>query len=138
MLSTPLCLGLTSCSFPLAFLSITSFYMTPHVILLYFIILIILGEHYKSRSSWLCSTLHPPVTSSIFGLNNLISTLFLYALGPCFSLNARDQISYQYRTTDKIIALYILIYNISTADKKTEGFGLNVATITRTLLYIAN
>jgi hypothetical protein len=39
------------------------------------IILIILGEEYKSRSSSLCSFLHPPVTSSLFGPNTL-SPLF--------------------------------------------------------------
>jgi hypothetical protein len=37
------------------------------------IILIILGEGYKLWSSSLCSFLHPPVTSSLFCRNNLLS-----------------------------------------------------------------
>jgi hypothetical protein len=40
------------------------------------IILIILGEEYKWRSSSLCSFLHLPVTSSLLGPNILLSTLF--------------------------------------------------------------
>jgi hypothetical protein len=40
------------------------------------IILIILGEEYKSRSSSLCNFLCSPVTSSLFGPNILLSTLF--------------------------------------------------------------
>jgi hypothetical protein len=47
-----------------------------HLILLDLIILIILGEEYKSRSYSLCSFLHPPVTSSLFGPNIPLSTLF--------------------------------------------------------------
>jgi hypothetical protein len=35
-----------------------------------------LGEEYKLRNSSLCSFLHPPVTSSLFGPNILLSTLF--------------------------------------------------------------
>jgi hypothetical protein len=47
-----------------------------HLILLGLIILIILGEEYKSRSSPLCNYLHYPVTSSLFGPNILLSILF--------------------------------------------------------------
>jgi hypothetical protein len=40
------------------------------------LILIIFGEAYKSQSSLLCSFLHFPVTSTLFGPNILFSTLF--------------------------------------------------------------
>jgi hypothetical protein len=42
-----------------------------HFILLNLIILIKLGEEYKSRSSSLCSFPHTPVSSSLFGANTL-------------------------------------------------------------------
>jgi hypothetical protein len=69
-------------SFLLAFPPIT--YMHPssspfvlHApILLHFIILIILGEEYKLRSSSLCSFLHPLVALSLFSPNVILSTLF--------------------------------------------------------------
>jgi hypothetical protein len=58
----------------------------------------------------LCSFLHSPVTSSLFGPNILLSILFSNTLGLCSSLNVRDQVSHPYRTTDKIIVLHILIF----------------------------
>jgi hypothetical protein len=36
----------------------------------------ILGEEYKSRTSSLCSFLHPPITSPVFSPNILLRTLF--------------------------------------------------------------
>jgi hypothetical protein len=74
------------------------------------IVLIILGEEYKSRSSSLCNFLHSPVTLSLFCPNILHSTLFSNTLRLCSSLNVRDQVSHPYRTTGKIIVLYILIF----------------------------
>jgi hypothetical protein len=55
------------------------------------IILNILGEVYKIRSSSLCSFLQPPITSSLFGPNIL---LFSRAVSLRSSLNVRDQVSH--------------------------------------------
>jgi hypothetical protein len=39
---------------------------------------------------------------------NILNTLFSNTLGLCSSLNVRDHVSHPYRTTGKIIVLYIL------------------------------
>jgi hypothetical protein len=69
------------------------------------IILIRLSEEYRLWSSSLCSFPQPPVTSSLFGPNILLSTLFSNTLSLCSSLNVRDQVSHPYRTTRKIIVV---------------------------------
>jgi phosphate starvation-inducible membrane PsiE len=74
------------------------------------IILIILGEEYKSRSSSLCNYLYSPVTSSLLGPNILLSTLFSNTLSLCSSLYARDQVSHPHRITENIFVFYILIF----------------------------
>jgi hypothetical protein len=60
-----------------------------HLIFLNYIIVIILGQEYKSSSSTLYSFLHSPVTSSLFGLNILLSSLFSNSLSLCTYLNVR-------------------------------------------------
>jgi hypothetical protein len=50
-----------------------------------------------------------------------LSTLFSNTLSLCSSLYARYKVSHSYRTTGKIVVLYILILMSSTADEKTEG-----------------
>jgi hypothetical protein len=86
-----LCLGLTSRLFPSGFLTnnLHAVLFFPiratcpaHLILHDLIILIILDEEYKP-----CSFLHLPVTSSIFGPNILLSTLFSNTLSLFSSLN---------------------------------------------------
>jgi hypothetical protein len=67
--------------------------------------------------------MQPPVTSSPFGTNILLSTLFPNTLILCPSLNIIDQVSHPYRIRGKIIVLYILIF--LAADEKTKSSGLN-------------
>jgi hypothetical protein len=52
----------------------------------------------------------PTSVTSLFGLNILLSTLFLNTHKLCPSLNVRDQVSHPCRTTGKIAVLYILIF----------------------------
>jgi hypothetical protein len=51
-----------------------------------------------------------PITSSLLGPNILHSTLFSNTLSLCSSLHVRDQVSNPYKTTGKIIVLYILTF----------------------------
>jgi len=77
-----------------------------------------IDEKYRSLSFSLCSFLHSSVTSSILGPNIFLSTLFSDTLSLCSSLNVNDQVSYPYKTTGKIIVMYILI--LTNLDSKTE------------------
>jgi hypothetical protein len=62
--------------------------------------------------------LQPPVTSSIFGQDTLLRTLFSKPLNPFSSLNVKNQDSHPYKTGDKIVLLYILIVIFSDTDGK--------------------
>src|SRR5215469_8203726 len=66
----------------------------------------------------LLNFLHSPVTSSLLGPNTLLNTLFSNTLSLRSSLNVSDQVSHPYKTTGKIIVLYILIFKVS--DSKLE------------------
>jgi hypothetical protein len=93
------------------------------------IILVMLGEEYKLWSSSLCSLLHPLVTSILFGPNIFLSTLFPDTLSLCSSLNVKDEISYQYKTTGKIVLLYF--YSFGQQTTKQNVLDWMVANITR-------
>jgi len=70
----------------------------------------IFGEQYRSLSSSLCSSLHSPVTPAHQGTNIPLSTLFSSTLNLRSSPNVSDQVSHPYKTRDKIIVVYILIF----------------------------
>ena len=119
ILSSYLCLDLPSGLLPWGFP--TKILYTPlplsihatcpsHLFLLDLITWTILDEEYRSVKSSLCSFLHFPVTSSLLGPNSLFSTLFSNNLTLCSTLNVSNQDSPPYKTTGKIIVLYILIF----------------------------
>jgi hypothetical protein len=55
----------------------------------------------------MCSLLHSPLTSSLIGLNILLSNQLWKTLSLHSSLNVSDKFSHPYNTTGKIIAIYI-------------------------------
>jgi hypothetical protein len=80
----------------------------------------IFSEEYKSLSSSLCSFLYSRVTSSALVSNIFLGTLFSNTLSLRVSLNVSDHVSNPYKTTGKIIVLYISI--VIFWDKKRERF----------------
>jgi hypothetical protein len=58
----------------------------------------------------LCNFLHFPVSSSLLDPNILLSTLFSNTLSLCPSLDIRVQVSQPYKTTSRVMVLYILTF----------------------------
>ena len=93
-----------------------------HLIILHFITRTILGEEYKSFSSSLCILLYSSVTSSLLGPNILLNTMFSNTLSFVSSRNVSDQVSHPYKTIDKIIVLYILIFKFFDSNLEDKRF----------------
>jgi hypothetical protein len=119
ILSTYLRLGLPSGLFPSGFpTNVLYAFFSPirvtcpvHLILIDLIILIILEEEYKWRSSSLCSFLQPPITSSLFGQNILLNTFsqtFSFYVPPLMS-EAKFHIHTEPQEKSSISHLQILI-----------------------------
>ena len=70
----------------------------------------IFGGEYRTLSSSLCSFLHSPITSSLLGPNIILNSLLPNTHSLRSSLNVSDQVTHPYKTTGKIIVLYILIF----------------------------
>jgi len=69
----------------------------------------------------------PPVTSSLLSPNILLNTIFSNTLSFLSSRNVSDQVSHPYKTTGKIIVLYILILNFWIVTWKTEDSAPNAS-----------
>ena len=87
-----------------------SCHMPTHLIVLYVIIRVMLGEAFRLYSIPLCNFLQSPVSFSLLGSNVFPSALFSNTLTSCYSPNVRDQVSRPNNTTGKATVMYILIF----------------------------
>ena len=84
-----------------------------------------------SQSSWFYHSQNirwglafPPLLCylTLLGPNILLNTLFSNTLSLCSSLNVSDQVSYPYKTTGKIIVLYILNFKCLDSNLEDKRF----------------
>jgi hypothetical protein len=86
------------------------------------LILIIIGEEYKLRSSSLCHFLQPPVTFSLVGPYTLFRTLLSDTPSLCSSLKGRDKF-HAHTHNGKIAVSYILMFTILDSWKDGKNCG---------------
>jgi hypothetical protein len=63
-----------------------------------------------SRSSYRAVFFEPPIISSLISPNIFLSTLFSITPSLRSFFNIRDKVSHLYKTTGKVMLLYILIF----------------------------
>ena len=100
-------------------------YMPTRLILVEFITRKILDGEYRPFSSSLCSFLHSLVISPLLSPNTLLNNIFSDTLSLCSSLSVSDQVSNPYKTTRKIIVLYILIFKFWASDWEAKDSAPN-------------
>jgi hypothetical protein len=71
--------------------------------------------------------LKPHIFSHLFRPSDLLRTIFSHAISLCASLNVRDQVPRPYKTTDKIIILYILIVYVFRQQEENVRFEVSTA-----------
>jgi hypothetical protein len=108
--------------YPICFPLHRSSCYTP-LILIDSITLTIHGEEYKLWSYSLCRFLQPSLISSLFGPTIHLSTLLSNNLSLSIFFNARDKVSYLYRTTVKVMVLNILILMFLDSRWEYKGSG---------------
>jgi hypothetical protein len=81
-----------------------------HLILLNLIALITFGKACKLLHSSLCNLLEPPAVCYLLGTNIILSTLFSNILNLFSFRRVRDQVSQPFKTTGKIIVVYMFIF----------------------------
>ena len=77
---------------------------------------------FKGLSSLLCSFLHFSVISSLLVTTTLLNTLFSNTVSLLSPLSVSDQVSHPYKTTGKIIIMYILIFKFMESKLEDKRF----------------
>jgi hypothetical protein len=106
-----------------------------HFILLYLICPVTFGDKYRIWNTSLCNFLYSPVTSSLFGPNILLRTMFSNNFSLCTSINLRDQVSHPCKTTGRILVLHILTFTFQDNRREDKRLDRMVASIPRITIF---